>query len=141
MNMLEFLFALALIAGQSEPDATAGELRKIEGQLAASWKNGDCEAWGANLDADWSVIHVTGAIMTKAQILELCKVPESRFEAFNVDEIVVRSFGNAAVVTGRTVVTTSGAAPQTVRLRFTDVFVRRTGRWLIVASQGTLLQR
>jgi hypothetical protein len=30
--------------------------------------------------------------------------------------------------------------PQTVRLRFTDVFVRRSGRWLIVASQGTLLQ-
>jgi ketosteroid isomerase-like protein len=70
----------------------------------------------------------------------LCKAPESRFEAFNMDEIVVRSFGNAAVVTGRTLVTTRGVTPQTVRLRFTDVFVRRSGRWLIVASQGTLLQ-
>jgi hypothetical protein len=134
------LFVLVVMSGQSAQDATSGELRKIEDQLAASWKKGDCEAWGANLDGGWSVIHVTGAIMTKAQVLELCKAPESRFEAFNVDEIVVRSFGNAAVVTGRTVVTTSGAAPQTVRLRFTDVFVRRTGRWLIVASHGTLLQ-
>jgi hypothetical protein len=43
-------------------------------------------------------------------------------------------------VTGRTLVTTRGVTPQTVRLRFTDVFVRRSGRWLIVASQGTLLQ-
>ena len=53
----------------------------------------------------------------------------------------VRLYGDStAVVTGRTVVTTSAATPQTVRLRFTDVFVRRTGRWLIVASHGTLLQ-
>ena len=134
------LLVLAVMTGQSAQDATSGELRKIEAQLAASWKKGDCDAWGANLHADWSVIHVTGAIMTKGQVLELCKAPESRFAAFDIDEIVVRSFGDAAVVTGRTLVTTRGAASQTVRLRFTDVFVRRTGRWLIVASQGTLLQ-
>lgn len=134
------LFVMVFMTGQSAQDATTGELRKIEDQLAASWKKGDCDAWSANLDPDWSVIHVTGAIMTRGQVLELCKAPESRFEAFNIDEIVVRSYGNAAVVTGRTLVTTRGPAPQTVRLRFTDVFVRRTGRWLIVASQGTLLQ-
>ena len=138
--MLEIVFVLALVTGQSGQGATDSELRKIENQLAQSWKKGDCEAWGANLDGEWSVVHVTGAIMTKGQVLELCKAPESRFEAFDIDEIVVRSFGNAAVVTGRTVVTTSAATPQTVRLRFTDVFVRRTGRWLIVASHGTLLQ-
>ena len=138
--MREIVLVLALVTGQSGQGATDRELRKIEDQLAQSWKKGDCEAWGANLDGEWSVIHVTGAIMTKAQVLALCKAPESRFEAFNVDEIVVRSFGDAAVVTGRTVVTTSGAAPQTVTLRFTDVFVRRSGRWLIVASHGTLLQ-
>jgi Domain of unknown function (DUF4440) len=134
------LFVIVFMTGQAPQDATIEELKKIEDRLAGSWKQGDCDGWGANLDPQWSVIHVTGAIMTKAQVMELCKAPESRFEAFNMDEIVVRSFGNAAVVTGRTLVTTRGVTPQTVRLRFTDVFVRRSGRWLIVASQGTLVQ-
>jgi Domain of unknown function (DUF4440) len=134
------LFVFAFMSGQAGQAATTEELKKIEGQLAASWKQGDCDAWGASLDPQWSVIHVTGAIMTKVQVMELCKAPESRFETFDMDDLVVRPFGNAAVVTGRTLVKTRGATPQTVRLRFTDVFVRRSGRWLIVASQGTLLQ-
>jgi hypothetical protein len=139
--MFDLLFVLMAWAGQvAAQDTTAGELKKIEGQLADSWKTGNCDAWGAHLDSEWSVVHVTGAILTKAQLLELCEAPESRFESFNIDEIVVRTFGDSAVVTGRTVVTTRGPTAQTVRLRFTDVFVRRNGRWLVVASQGTLLQ-
>jgi uncharacterized protein DUF4440 len=51
----------------------------------------------------------------------------------------VRPFGDTAVVTGRTSVRTGGAAPMTVTLRFTDVFVRRSGHWLAVASQATRL--
>jgi hypothetical protein len=49
-------------------------------------------------------------------------------------------FGDAAVVTGRTTVTTGGATPATVRLRFTDVFSRRSGTWLVVASHATQLK-
>ena len=30
-----------------------------------------------------------------------------------------------------------GPSPVTIALRFTDVFVRRSGRWLVVASQAT----
>ena len=139
--MFDLLFVLMVLAGQAAAqDTTAGELKKIEGQLADSWKTGNCAAWGAHLDSEWSVIHVTGAILTRAQLLELCQAPESRFESFNIDDIVVRTFGDSAVVTGRTVVTTRTPTAQTVRLRFTDVFVRRNGRWLVVASQGTLLQ-
>jgi ketosteroid isomerase-like protein len=46
----------------------------------------------------------------------------------------VRAFGDAAVVTGRT---TARAGGQTLILRFTDVFVRRDGKWLVVASHAT----
>jgi ketosteroid isomerase-like protein len=58
-----------------------------------------------------------------------------------VDDVAVRVFGDAAVVTGRTVArgNSPGAAP--VELRFTDVFVRQDGRWLAVASQGTPVAR
>jgi hypothetical protein len=59
---------------------------------------------------------------------------ERKIDSLSSDNLVVRAFGDAAVVTGRT---TASAGGQTVILRFTDVFVRRDGRWLAVASQAT----
>jgi ketosteroid isomerase-like protein len=119
--------------------ATARDLERIEQQLAATWKAGDCSAWGAMLAPEWSVIHITGAIITKAEALQMCKAPREPGEDHRVDDLSVRTFGDAAVVTGRTTVSTGGANPSTLTLRFTDVFVRRSGRWLAVASHATRL--
>ena len=79
----------------------------------------------------------TGAVITKAQAMEMCRKPQVPIEAFTIDQVVVRPFGDTAVVTGRTTVTTGDASPETLRLRFTDVFVRRAGRWQVVASHAT----
>lgn len=134
--VLAIVFDQAAATGTSE---IARELTRIEQQLAATWKGGDCPAWGAMLAPEWSVIHITGSVMTKAEALEMCKAPTVPIEAFEVDEISVRPFGDAAVVTGRTTVVTGGAAPGRVTLRFTDVFVRRASQWQVVASHATRL--
>lgn len=138
--MIQLTLALTLIAGQlGGLAAVTRDLTQIEQQLAASWKNGDCDAWGAMVAADWSVIHITGAVITKPQAMQMCRAPQAPIERFTVDELSVRSFGDAAVVTGRTIVTTAGVNSETVKLRFTDVFVRRDDRWQIVASHATRL--
>ena len=138
--MISLVLALTVIAGQATADAAVtGELKQIEQQLASSWKNGDCDRWGAIIAPEWSVIHITGTIITKDEALQMCRQPQVRIETFNVDELTVRVFGDAAVVTGRTLVTTSGSNAGSVTLRFTDVFIRRGRRWQIVASQATRL--
>jgi ketosteroid isomerase-like protein len=136
--MLSLALALTLVVGQSkEADVTRRELEHIEGQLATTWKNGDCDGWGAFLAPDWSVIHITGTVMTKAQALEMCRASRAPIEKFSMDELRVRAFGDAAVVTGRSVFATGGASGVTITSRFTDVFVRSAGRWQIVASHAT----
>jgi ketosteroid isomerase-like protein len=117
----------------------ARELTRFEHQLGATWKKGDCDAWGAMVAPDWSVIHMTGEVITRAQALEMCRTPAVSIETFDIDDIVVRQFGDTAVVTGRTRIVTGGAAPVTVSLRFTDVILRRAGRWQVVASHATRL--
>jgi ketosteroid isomerase-like protein len=51
--------------------------------------------------------------------------------------VSVRVYGDAAVATGRTRASgRSHGQDVTVVLRFTDVFVRRGGRWQVVASHA-----
>jgi len=117
-----------------DPDVTR-QLEAIEEQLASTWKNHDCAGWGALLADDWSVTHIDAQVIGKAQALEMCgKGPAV---TSTVDQLAVRSYGDTAIVTGRTKATVSGPEPQTVTLRFTDVFVQREGRWIVVASHAT----
>jgi ketosteroid isomerase-like protein len=137
--LLAIVLALAFFQAR---DPAARELEEVEQRLAATWQKGDCAAWGAMLAPDWSVIHITGDVMRKAQAVEMCKAPRDGTERMKIDDVVVRVFGDAAVVTGRTVASSGGGAkPETVTLRFTDVFIRRGGRWEVVASHATQVTR
>jgi ketosteroid isomerase-like protein len=113
--------------------ALVQQLEAIEGRLASSWKNRDCAGWGALLADDWSVTHIDAQVITKAHALEMCRNGPPL--ASTVDQLSVRVYGDTAVVTGRTTATAGGPTPQTVVLRFTDVFVQRDGCWLAVASR------
>jgi hypothetical protein len=136
--ILEFLVAVAL--GQEEDSsAVARDLEKIERQLAATRESGECTAWSSMLAPEWSVIHIDGGVMTRDEAVEMCNEPRPTKQDFTVDELSVRAFGDTAVVRGRTTVVTGGGDPTTVTLRFTDVFVRRAGRWQVVASHATRL--
>jgi hypothetical protein len=127
--------------GEPQESDTTRELKRIQEQLATTWKNGDCDAWGGFLAADWSVIHITGEIITKSEALQMCRGSRPPIESLAADDLAVRSYGDAAVVRGRTTMITGGQNPQTVRLRFTDVFIRRAGRWQAVASHATRLDQ
>jgi uncharacterized protein (TIGR02246 family) len=118
--------------------ATVRQLEGIEDQLASTWKNRDCSGWGALLADDWTVTHINAQVITKAQALEMCRTGPPLTST--VDQLSVRVYGDTAIVTGRTTATSSGATPQTVRLRFTDVFVQRNGRWLVIASHATRME-
>ena len=135
------LLALALVLTQPAPgDANlTRELTQFEQRLATTFQKGDCAGWADMLAPDWSVIHITGDIVTKTEALQMCRNPVASIDSFEIDDIVVRPFGNTAVVTGRTRIRTGGSAPEQIALRFTDVFVRASGRWRVVASHATRL--
>jgi hypothetical protein len=129
--------AFALVLGAQSESAVVRELETIEHQLTETYKAGKCAAWGDMLAPEWSVTHITAQVITKTQALEMCAAAKGQIAHAAVDDINVRVFGDAAVVTGRTTASTSGANAITVTLRFTDFFVRRSGRWLVVASHAT----
>jgi ketosteroid isomerase-like protein len=123
-------------AGQAN---TSVLLADIEQQLTRAVLNGDRATYSAFLTDDWSVINTDGNVLNKDQVLrEMFVTGERRIDTIAVDEVKVKPLGDVAVVTGRTVASGIVRGERiSATLRFTDVFVRRDGRWQIVASQGT----
>jgi ketosteroid isomerase-like protein len=117
-------------------------LSGIEARLIHAFVTGDPSFHKEILADDWSVIDVTGRILTKGEVLKESFAGDKQISIGDIDEINVRPFGNWAIVTGRThVVGQAGGEGFEVWLRFTDVFAFRNGNWLVVASQATLLNQ
>ena len=122
---------------------TAEILRGIEERLAKAWVEGDRAFIEQILADDWSVIDLTGRVLSKAEVLEEAfSANDRKVSSMQIDDVNVRSFGEWAIVTGRTRAAGEyqGEAVE-VTLRFTDVFANRNGNWQAVASQATLINQ
>src|SRR5215213_4584132 len=89
-----------MLAGPPQRDTAQQELVRLEQRLGTSWKQGDCDGWGTIVAPEWSVIHVDGSVMTRAQAMAACKAPPVPIDTLTIDDLSVRVFDRAAVVTG-----------------------------------------
>ena len=79
-----------------------------------------------------------GLVWNKSQDIEIDTTGASRLMSFRFEDLRVQVYGDVAVVTGRlfTEGVMAGAPSQNLS-RFTDVFVKRDGRWRCVATHTT----
>ena len=138
--LLPTLAAVALAAGvqAGSTDAVTAQFREIAQNLAAAYLRGDRAFVNDLLTDDWTSTDYQGRTWTKASVLSMfdgARPPMTRAE-ISVDR--VRLLGDVAIVTGQSL--SAGRVDGheiTIRQRYTDVYVRRDGRWRVVASQGT----
>ena len=90
-----------VVSGQNR--TVASELTEIEQKLVRAWIAGDRGTVDSILAADWSVIDLTGHVLTKPQVMQELGSGDRRIESGSVDELNVRVFGEVAIVTGRSV--------------------------------------
>jgi ketosteroid isomerase-like protein len=114
-------------------------LWEIQQELSAAWMARDRATIDRLIAPDWVVTHVAGQRITRAEVFrDMLESDATQMTSSDVDEVEVRVFGDAAVVTGRTHARgTQSGVPFDVKLRFTDVFVRRGDGWQAVASHAT----
>lgn len=80
----------------------------------------------------------TGEVVPKAEFVEALKSGMLRFHTITPTETQVRTFGDCAVVTGRTEMSvTMGTHLSAVRSRYAHVYVRQRDAWRMVSAQGT----
>lgn len=128
---------------RAERDARA-TIEKLEAQLNAAVVKGDLEFFDQIFAEDFTHTSHAGVFRTKAQWManhrrEAGKPAPSPYDAFDVDELSVRVYGDTAVVTGRSTPKGRDSKGEAIngRYRFTRVWVKRSGKWQVVAFQGT----
>ena len=83
-----------------------------------------------------------GEVRDKAHQLAFTRTGDLRLESGQSDDVRVRVYGNTAVMTGR--FTAKGKFKDKnvdIRERYTAVWVKKKGRWQLVAEQGNLIKQ
>ena len=120
-------------AGGAEP-----EVRKLERAWLDAYEQSDAKAMEAIVADDFTITFPDGSMQTKPQIMEMIKRPRNPANPplkFYTEDVQSRVYGDTVILLGR-VVTEYVRDGKTVKeaSRYTDTYVKRGGRWQVVAS-------
>jgi len=126
------------------PSRVEAELMQIERDIGEANINRD-KAFFERVEADEFIFtDSSGGITTKTEDVGSLDKPagETKLISYVPDEMKVRVYGRTAVVTGRVTSTYRRQDKEIVsRTRFTDLFVRRDGRWQLVAGHSSQIRQ
>ena len=116
-------------------------LLKLDHEWNESYPRRDVSALDHIIADDWVCIDGAGLVITKRQLLERVESSATFFDPYRFDEINLRVFKDAAIVTGRL----SGTKQNNdgtfyLEQRYTRVYVKRNNRWQSVATQVTVVK-
>ncbi len=120
--------------------AAMNTLIQIEHDWADALVKGDVTTWSRCLAQDWIGTTPEGSIVTKAGAYADLKTGLVVRSLFRLDDLKVRLYGDTAIVFGlETEKSKIHGKDMSGQYRFTDVFVKREGRWQAVASHASLV--
>lgn len=132
-----------VVANAGHPIDDVGTLLYMEREWNDAAVKRDVSWFERNFASDMTEISSrTGALANKAQAVADVRTDKTVLQSLDLSDLNVRIDGNTAVVTGvnRVVGRTGDGKAIDQRVRFTDVFIKRDGRWQVWASQGTVIQ-
>ena len=112
----------------------------LEARRFKAMIEGDLVSLNRMLGDDLTYTHASGWTQSKSELLESLRSGNLRYLSMEPANEKVRSYGTTVVGTGRAVFKVRlNGKELNVQLRFIDVYVRRQGRWQLVAWQSTRL--
>src|ERR1700722_18612896 len=134
----------ALSSQTTAPSATARELTEMLNQFLQDAATNNAAGFDRFFADDVIYTRSAGSVTTKADIMKSVSAPrQPRADTttkFSAEDITVHEYGDTAIVALRLVsdVEHAGAAPPTItKYRNTGTFLRRNGKWQVIAWQST----
>jgi ketosteroid isomerase-like protein len=113
-------------------------IQTLEQAWAAALVKGDQAMIDRIESPDWTLADPEGNLITKATTDADLRSGKMKFESVHGDELKVRVFGDSAIAFG--LVTEKGkydGKDVSEQYRFTDVFIKKDGRWQAVCTHLT----
>src|SRR4030095_9228425 len=133
MLLAMFSFELGQVKSESPTQNNVEqELKRLEDEWLNSYLRGDKQTFDRVVADDFTRTDESGKFATKAEERTLVQAPTASVNSSLTNEdMQVRVYGNAAIVTGRIASKVQGTL--NFQSRFTDTFIKREGRWQVVA--------
>ena len=136
------LLPLALLAGCQtlpvEPNLT--EVEALERARFQAWVKADTAAMQPMLADDLLYCHSSGLCETKEQIVASIASRRTVYRKMDIVSLKPRAVGGAVLINGKADVTVDqDGKPLQFQMVYTDVYVKRDGRWQLVSWQSTRL--
>ena len=134
------LFASAQTPAARPAQAGSEEatIRQIEQEWGNALVKADIAALDRILAADFEWTSSEGQVQTKAQSNADLRSGQLKMESWTLNDMRVRILGDTAIVHGMSTEKSRYKGKDTSgQYRWTDVFAKRGGRWLAVASHGS----
>jgi ketosteroid isomerase-like protein len=137
-QFLIVMLALVCVFPVWAQSAAELELTKAENDWGNAWVKSDGKFLDQLYATEYLATSSDGMVYNKAEGIKDDTSPEYTEKSFKLSNLRVRIYGEIAVVTGlNSVKFKKGGKAEEIDARFTDVFVKRDGRWQCVATQGT----
>ena len=146
MRLFALAFAALLAAvvavvavTRAADDRSAAEVKALERAWLDAYEQFDAAAMDRIVADDFRITFPDGSRQDKAQLLAMIRAPRDPSAAhlrFFTEEVEAKSRGDLVVLSGVVVTETTprGGTPTRERSRYTDTYVRRDGRWQVLAS-------
>lgn len=131
----------ALSSFASSDERVMRQIVDLERQAKEASLHRDAEFPQRTLAEDYVAITPLGQVTTKQDAIAARKSGQLRYETINITDMVVRIYGDMAVVTARADVKGHQMGEDfSGPYRYTRIWVRQGGRWQTVSYQATVTQ-
>src|SRR5262249_960481 len=128
----------ALLQAADEKSKDEQAIQRVEQEWAAALVKGDQAMIDRIESPDWTLADPEGNLVTKAMSDADLKSGKLKFESVHGDEITIRVFGDSAIAFGLVTEKSKYDGKDTSgQFRFTDVFIKKDGRWQAVCTHLT----
>src|SRR5437016_11899548 len=132
----------AICAGSAQESSTAEAERYIKEsgrQWAEAVASGDTSPVERILAGDYLGMDTDGTLYDKAKAISFTREGPKVFISNHLDYVKVRFFGDTAIAQGSESWVRRTGAPKRGRFAWTDTWIRRNGRWQIVAAEDLVV--
>ncbi len=126
---------MALVPAWGQESPEAANVRSLELKMLDCYKLRQVEVYASVLDDDFVITFEDGTVYSKTGYLAYSASSSTHIEAVEIPDMKVRVHGDTAIVTG--IYHEKGVdalRAYDYRDRFTDVWMKKAGKWRLVAA-------